>query len=139
MHAFLASIDDPMRRKDARAAMALMKSVTGERPEMWGSSIVGFGSYRLRYASGRESDWMLAGFSPRARDLTFYLMTGFTKHGELLGRLGKHSKGKACLHVRRLAEVDVAVLEELVRRSVSEMRSRYPPAGPMRFHRSTRL
>lgn len=121
--AFLASITDPERRRDACAVLALLRRVTGERPAMWGASIVGFGTYRYRYASGQEADWPLTGFSPRAQGLTLYFMAGFAGHGALLRRLGRHSTGKACLYLRRLEDVDEAVLEEIVRLGVVAARA----------------
>ncbi len=105
--------------------LALMKRVTGEEPVMWGDSIVGFGSYHYRYASGREGDWPLAGFSPRKRALTVYIMSGFAKHDQLLSRLGKHATGKSCLYINRLEDVDMEVLRELVECSVAEVSARY--------------
>jgi len=121
--AFLAGIADEQKREDSRALCRMMAEETGEPPRMWGPSIVGFGSYRHVYASGREGDWMALGFSPRKQSLTLYLMDGFSGYGELLERLGKHSTGKSCLYVKRLADVDVDVLREMVRRSYAH------PAG----------
>jgi len=112
---FLAAIPDPDRRKDARAVVALLRRTTGERPAMWGAGMVGFGQRTLTYASGREIDWPILAFAPRAGRLTLYLACDLSRHRERLGRLGKHAKGKGCLHIRRLSDVDVAVLEELVR------------------------
>ena len=119
---FLDTIEDAARREDARALTRLMGEVTGEAPEMWGPAIVGFGRYRYRYASGREGDWMLTGFSPRKREFSVYIMAGFQGSQALLARLGRHRTGKSCLYIRRLADVDPAVLEELVRRSVQQLR-----------------
>jgi hypothetical protein len=115
--AFLDAIEDPQRREDGRAICDLMAEETGEPPRMWGDSIVGFGSYHYSYASGREGDWMALGFAPRKGRLTLYLMDGFSGYQELLERLGPHSTGRSCLHVKRLANVDVDVLREMVRRS----------------------
>ena len=130
---FLAGIEDEGRREDSRAVAALMAEVTGAEPRMWGESIVGFGSYHYRYASGREGDWMLAGFSPRKANLTLYLSSGFEQQGELLARLGKHKLGKACLYLKRLDDVDRDTLRELIRRSVDEVEranaSGEPPAA----------
>ncbi|WP_420633869.1 DUF1801 domain-containing protein [Candidatus Palauibacter sp.] len=122
---FLARVGNERRRRDALAVLALMKRVTGEEPVMWGDSIVGFGSYHYRYASGREGDWPLAGFSPRKRALTVYIMSGFAKHDQLLSRLGKHATGKSCLYINRLEDVDMEVLRELVECSVAEVSARY--------------
>jgi hypothetical protein len=120
---FIDAIADEGRREECRALAKLMKKVTGSAPKMWGPSIVGFGSYHYKYASGREADWPLAGFSPRKQNLTLYITAGFDGYGELLGKLGKHKTGKACLYINRLEDVDLATLKELVRRSVEHMRS----------------
>jgi hypothetical protein len=111
---FLASVADPKRRADAEAVTALMAEVTGAEPTMWGTGIVGFGSYHYRYASGREGDWPAVGLSPRKASLTVYLSTGFDGYDDLLARLGPHSTGRSCLYIKRLADVDEAVLRELV-------------------------
>lgn len=122
VRAFLDAIDDPERRADAKALAKLMRRVTGKAPRMWGPSIVGYGSTHYRYASGREGDWFVAGFSPRKQDLTVYGMSAFPRQAALLKELGKHKTGKSCLYIKRLADVDTAVLEELVRRSVEHTR-----------------
>jgi hypothetical protein len=122
--AFLAAIPDEDRRRDCRRVVQLMKRVTRAQPKMWGPSIVGFGSYHYKYESGREGDWFLAGFSPRKSDLTLYIMSGFPQHEALMKRLGKHKTGKSCLYIKRLADIDEGVLEELVRRSVAYVAER---------------
>ena len=119
--AFLAVIPDPKRRADAETVLTLMREVTGKPPQLWGGSIVGFGSYHYKYASGREGDWFLTGFSPRKQALTLYIMAGFARYEALLSKLGKHKTGKACLYVNKLADVDLAVLRELVRASVEHL------------------
>lgn len=124
--AFINAIDDERNREDARAVAAMMAEVTGASPKMWGSSIVGFGSYHYRYASGREGDFMETGFSPRKRALTLYIMAGFSDYEGLLARLGKFSIGKSCLYIKRLTDVDETVLRELVERSVAYIRDKYP-------------
>jgi Domain of unknown function (DU1801) len=124
--AFLAAVPDPERRKDARAVAALLRRVTGERAVLWGTNIVGYGTYHYKYASGREGDWPVAAFAPRADRISVYVTCELSRHRDLLARLGKHSKGKGCLHIRRLSDVDPAVLEELVRSAVAEVRARYP-------------
>jgi Domain of unknown function (DU1801) len=117
--AFLAAVPDAQRRADARTLCALLADVTGERPVLWGSSIVGFGSYHYRYESGREGTSALAGFAPRKTALVLYLVGGFEeRHGKLLEQLGPHKTGKGCLYLKRLADVDLDVLRELVDRSV---------------------
>lgn len=123
--AFLDAVENPRRRADARQLLDLMQAVTGEPPKMWGTSIVGFGKYHYRYASGREGDSLMVGFSPRKQNLAIYIMPGFSAFGELLGRLGKFRTGKSCLYVNKLDDVDLEALEELVRESVAEMRRRY--------------
>jgi len=119
--AYLAAIGDEARRQDCEALVALMRQVTTYDPVMWGSSIVGFGSYHYRYDSGHEGDACLVGFSSRKGDISIYLMAGFAGQDELLARLGRHRMGKACLYVRRLSDIDVGVLRALVAGSVAEM------------------
>lgn len=116
--AFLESVPDERRRDEARTVCRLLQEVTGEEPVLWGTSIVGFGSVRLRYASGRELDWPVTGFSPRKAATTVYLMDGFEERDDLLARLGPHSTGRSCLYLKRLADVDLDVLRELVAESV---------------------
>ncbi len=120
--AFLNAIPDPAKRRDAKAVDKLMREVSGEKPEMWGPSIVGYGSYHYKYASGREGDWMLTGFSPRKQALTLYIMSGLSKSGALLKKLGKHKTGKACLYIKSLEDVDFDVLRKLVEVSVNGKR-----------------
>ena len=126
VNAFIEAIDDERKREDARTIAEMMAEVTGAPPKMWGSSIVGFGSYHYRYASGREGDFMETGFSPRKRALTLYIMAGFSDYEGLLARLGKFSIGKSCLYIKRLADVDETVLRELLERSVAYIRDNYP-------------
>ena len=119
---FLDGIANEQQRADAREVAALMQDVTGEPPAMWGASIVGFGSYHYKYASGREGDWMLTGFAPRKQALTLYIMSGFKGEEDLMERLGKYKTGKSCLYVKRLDDVDRDVLRQLVERSVAAKR-----------------
>jgi Domain of unknown function (DU1801) len=121
--AFLKGIADDARRKDCQTLVRIMKAAVGAAPKMWGSSIVGFGHYHYKYASGRENDWFLAGFSPRKQDLTIYLMSGIDRHDAHLSRLGKFKTAKSCLYIKRLADVDMAVLEELIAESVKHMKA----------------
>jgi hypothetical protein len=123
--AFIDAIEDEPRREDCRTLLRLMKTVTGEKPAMWGPSIVGFGSYHYRYESGREGDWFLTGFSPRKRSLTLYIMAGFDRYDALLAKLGRHSTGKSCLYVKRLSDIDLDVLTELVAASLGHMRKHH--------------
>ena len=120
---FLTRVEDDTKRTDSFAILELMKEVTGEEPIMWGDSIVGFGTYRYKYASGREAEWFLTGFSPRVQNLTLYIMDGFEEYDELLGKLGKHSTGKSCLYVKRLENIDLDVLKEMIEKSVTHMQA----------------
>ncbi|MCA9965122.1 MAG: DUF1801 domain-containing protein [Anaerolineales bacterium] len=122
--AFLNSVENERKRSDSFTLLELMQEVTGAEAAMWGSSIVGFGSYHYTYASGREGDWFVAGFAPRKQNLTLYIMAGFDGYETLLARLGKHKTGKSCLYINKLADVDMAVLRELVQRSVDHMNGR---------------
>jgi hypothetical protein len=116
--AFLAAVPDERRRQDARRLCAMMREVTGEPPTMWGTSIIGFGAYHYRYASGREGDAPLAGFSPRRQHLAIYLVGGVgNRYQSVLARLGPHTMGRGCLYVKRLDDVDHAALRELIDRS----------------------
>jgi hypothetical protein len=123
--AFLNAVDDPRKRSDARKVAAMMRKATGKRARMWGSSIVGFGSYHYKYASGHEGDWALVGFSPRKQNLTVYIMPGFDEFPTLMQKLGKYKTGKSCLYLKKLDDVDEAVLQELIDQSVKVMRKRY--------------
>ena len=118
---FLNQIPDPDRRQDCLAIAKLMEEITGEKPKMWGPSIVGFGSYHYKYASGREGDWPVTGFSPRKKDLTLYIMAGFDKHDELMKQLGKHSVGKSCLYIKRLSDIHIPTLKKLIKASVKQL------------------
>lgn len=120
--AYLESVPNKRRREDALVLLDLMSEVTGERAEMWGGSIVGFGSYHFVYASGREGDWPLTGFAPRKQSMTLYIMPGFEHYDDLLARLGKHKLGASCLYINKLADVDMQVLRQLIARSVAHMR-----------------
>ena len=121
VEAFLNRIPDETKRQDAFTVLELMRQATQEEPVMWGDSIVGFGSYHYKYASGREGDWFLIGFSPRKQNLTLYIMDGFDGYDELLQALGKHRTGKSCLYLKRLAQIHLPALEELIQRSVQHM------------------
>ena len=120
---FLNKIPDEDKRKDCFAVAKVMEEITGEKPKMWGPSIVGFGTYRYKYASGREGDWPITGFSPRKKDLTLYMMMGFEKHADLMEKLGKHSVGKSCLYIKRLSDVDVPTLKKLIKLSVKDLKA----------------
>ncbi len=119
VEAFLAAVPDDQKRSDSLVLLDLFRTVTGAPPKMWGAAIVGFGDYHYVYASGREGDWFVTGFSPRKQNLTLYSMGGYEPHGELLARLGKHKLGKGCLYINRLQDVDLAVLRELIMATVA--------------------
>lgn len=143
--AFLAKVAGDTRRKDCATLVQLMKQATACAPTMWGTSIVGFGTHGYVGASGRSTDWPVIGFSPRKNDLTLYIMPGVDRYGALLGKLGKHKTGKACLYIKRLADVDRAVLKELIAVSVRDLKqkqlaafiAKYEPAVA-KLARSTR-
>ena len=116
---FLNAIKDEQTRQDCFAIVELMRKITKAEPKMWGSNIVGFGTYTYKYASGTTGDWPLTGFSPRKQNLTLYIMSGFTRYDELLQKLGKCKTSKACLYVKRLADVDQKVLKELIEQAVA--------------------
>ena len=119
---FLNQITDKERRDDCFAVAKMMEEITGDKPKMWGPSIVGFGTYHYKYASGREGDWPVTGFSPRKKDLTLYLMMGFEKYPELMEKLGKHDTGKSCLYIKRLSDIHVPTLKKLIKKSVKDLR-----------------
>ena len=125
VEAFLDGIPDERKRRDSRTILQLMKRATGLEPEMWGDSIVGFGSYHYRYASGREGDWFVTGFSPRKQNLAIYVMPGFDRLQDLLGRPGKHKTSVSCLYINNPTDVDMDVLEELIGRSLEVMDEPY--------------
>jgi len=130
--AILAAIEDAERRKDCKTLNAMMKRATGCPGKMWGASIVGFDTYHYKYASGHEGDSCVVGFSSRKSDISIYLLAGY-ETGEtkkLLAKLGKHKIGKACLYIKRLSDVDLAVLEQLVVRSVAYIKRQYPQRAP---------
>ena len=123
---FISTIPDAGQREDSKRLRSMMEKVTGEKAVMWGPSIVGFGQYRYEYDSGHSGDCCLVGFSPRKQNLSIYLMPGFDGREALLAKLGKHKTAKACLYVKKLADVDEAVLQKLIKSSVTYMRGRYP-------------
>jgi len=124
---FLDSIKDEQVRKDCRAIADIMQKAAKAKPQMWGSGIVGFGSRRYKYASGREIDWMLIAFSPRKQNITLYISSGFDGYDELTAKLGKHSSGKGCLYIKRLSDVHLPTLKKLINASVKHMLKTNPP------------
>jgi hypothetical protein len=126
VEAFLESVDPEKRREDSKVILKMMREVTGDEPSMWGASIIGFGSYRYKYADGRENAWFQTGFSPRKQNLTLYIMPGFDRYKDLLARLGNYKTGKSCLYINKLEDVDFDVLRELVKESVKVMAASNP-------------
>jgi len=120
---FINRVPDEKKRKDSLAILDMMKKITKEEPKMWGDSIIGFGTYHYKYASGREGDWFLTGFSPRKQNFSLYIMSGFKEYGELLRKLGKHKTSKACLYIKSLDDIDTKTLKELITKSVKKMSS----------------
>ncbi len=130
VRAFLKAVEHPVRRADALALDELFRRVTGWTPKMWGPTIVGYGSYHYTYDSGRSGDFLATGFSPRKKaNLSLYIMPGYQDFGEILARLGKHKKAKSCIYINKLADVDMDVVEEIVRAGLR--RSGRPPVGPL--------
>lgn len=118
---FIASVDPEPKRRDAETLDQLFRRVTGFAPAMWGPSIIGYGSYHYRYASGREGDFLATGFSPRKARHSIYIMPGYADYGDILARLGKHKMGKSCLYVNKLADIDLDVLAELIRAGLRDL------------------
>ena len=123
--AFINSIEDKQKRADAKKLAAMMHKATGARGQMWGSSMIGYGQYHYQYASGREGDYMLTGFSPRKQALTIYIMAGFRNFDALMKKLGKYKTGKSCLYIKQLSDIDEKVLGRLIVGSVKYMRKNY--------------
>ena len=123
---FISGIEDKVKRADCRELMKLMSGITGNRAKMWGANIVGYGKYHYKYASGREGEFFLTGFSPRKQALSIYIISGFNINPELMEKLGKYKTGKSCLYVKKLDDIDRSVLAQLVEESVAYMREKYP-------------
>lgn len=125
---FLNAVEHDTRREDSFVVLQMMKDITGEAPQMWGTSIIGFGNYHYKYDSGREGDWFLTGFSPRKQSLTIYMMgsASASSREEILSRLGKHKTGRGCLYINKLTDVDLEVLAELIRAGVAVLKEKYP-------------
>ncbi len=119
---FLDGVKDEKKRQDSYTILKLMKQITKAEPKMWGTSMVGFGSYHYKYASGREGDWFVTGFSPRKQNLTLYIMSGFSKYPDLLKKLGKFKTSKGCLYIKKIEDIDIATLKELIKQSVGYLK-----------------
>jgi hypothetical protein len=124
--AFINTVQDETKRNDSLALLELFSGITGEKPKMWGSSIIGFGSYHYKSEkSKQEGDWPLTGFSPRKQNVTLYIMIGFDDYTDLLADLGKHKTSKGCLYINKLTDVNLAVLEKLIKQSFVAMKKKY--------------
>ena len=123
---FISAVPDETKKNDSFTLLRLFSKITGEEPKMWGSSIIGFGQYHYKSErSKQEGEWMLTAFSPRKQNLTLYIMLGFDDYSDLLAKLGKHKTSKGCLYINKLADVDLAVLEELIMKSFTAMKKKY--------------
>lgn len=122
---FLNGIADEKKRKDCYAVLKLRREITKAEPKMWGTSMVGFGSYHYKYESGREGEWFLTGFSPRKQNLTVYIMAGFDDYDDLMSKLGKYKTGKSCLYVKKLEDIDLAILRRLIKKSIDHVSKKY--------------
>ncbi len=118
---FLNNVENPRRKQDGKALLEIMKRITKELPKMWGSSIIGFGSYKYRYASGREGTWPKVGFSPRKRNLSIYILPNLEAYSELLTQLGKHKTGKSCIYINKLEDINQDVLEKIILKSIQSI------------------
>ena len=123
---FLQTVSDPAKREDCQSVLDIMKQITQQEPKMWGDSMVGFGNYHYQYTSGREGNWFLTGFSPRKQSLTIYIMSGFDQFDPLMSQLGKYKNSKSCLYVKKLDDIDLGILKELIAESIKLLSKRYP-------------
>jgi hypothetical protein len=126
VEAFLNGIEDPQKKADSFTLLKLFEECTHQLPKLWGDSIVGYGTYHYRYDSGREGDWFLTGFSPRKQNLSLYIMPGFDRYDNLMEKLGKYKTGKSCLYIKKLKDIDLNVLKELISQSVQYLKVKYP-------------
>ena len=121
---FINSVEDEKKREFAFTILEMMRKVTKAEPKMWGTSIIGFGTYHYKYKSGQEGDWMQVGFSPRKQAMTLYIMSGFSRYEEMLSKLGKFKTGKSCLYLKKEEDIDMKVLNELVAQSVKFIKNK---------------
>lgn len=122
---FINSIEDSKKREDCLVILSLMKDITGAEPVMWGESIIGFGAYHYKYESGREGDWFLTGFSPRKQNITLYIMAGFDRYDSLMQSLGKFKTGKSCIYIKKIEDINMEILKELIQSSVDWLKNYY--------------
>ena len=126
---FIAAVENPTRRADAQVLDQLFRKVTGWEPQMWGPSLIGYGRYDYTYESGRAGQFLATGFSPRKANLVLYIMPGYTDFAPIMARLGKHKRGKSCLYINKLADVDLEVVAELVKAGLDDLRKHWPVSG----------
>lgn len=124
VEAFINTVEDKNKREFAFTILEMMKKITKAEPKMWGTSIIGFGTYHYKYKSGQEGDWMQVGFSPRKQAMTLYIMSGFSRYEELLSKLGKFKTGKSCLYLKKAEDIDMKILKELVAQSVKYIKNK---------------
>jgi nucleoid DNA-binding protein len=123
---FLSQVENEQKRKDSNQLLNIFTEVTKQKPVMWGTSIVGFGSYHYKYKSGQEGDWPLTGFSPRKQNISIYIMPGFKEYKDLMKKLGTYKTAVSCLYIKRLSDIHIPTLKQLIQRSVADMKKRYP-------------
>ncbi len=123
---FLESIPNEQVRTDCQTIVQIMAKASNSSAKMWGASIIGFGSYHYRYASGREADWMRIGFAPRKQNMALYIVSGFEEYEKLLAQLGKYSRAKSCLYIKKLSDIHLPILEKLIQASVKHISEKYP-------------
>lgn len=123
---FIAAIEHPVKRQDSEQLLQLFASITKQKPQLWGTSIIGFGQYHYRYDSGREGDFLRTGFSRRKQNIAIYIILGFKPYQDLLAKLGKHKTGKSCLYINKLADIDIEVLKQIIEKSYQDMAKKYP-------------
>ncbi len=121
---FIEKVENDQKREDSKTLYKILVDITGQEGKMWGPSIIGFGDYRYKYASGREGDWFYIGFSPRAQNLTIYLMDGAETYTALLDKMGKYKTGKSCLYIKSLEKIDVEILKEVMTQSVTRFKNK---------------
>lgn len=126
VEAFMASIQPEEKQADARKVLELMQEITGHEPKMWGKSMVGFDTYSYKYASGREGSYFATGFSPRKTALTLYIMPGYQDFSDLLANLGPHKTGKCCLYIKRLSDIDLSTLKQIIQKGYQDLKAKYP-------------
>lgn len=124
--AFLNDIKDVEMRKDAKAVVQIMKKITGKKPKMWGTSMIGFGTYTYKRSTGQEGEYFIVGLSPRAKNLTIYIMPGYQDFGDLLVKLGPHKKGKSCLYIKHLSDLHIPTLKKMITLGWKHMLKNYP-------------